>query len=37
MVAPSRSALRNRYRANPDADFEQNDKEGADGNDTIGF
>jgi hypothetical protein len=36
-VAPSRTALRNRYRANPDAYFEKNDNEGDDGNDKIGF
>jgi hypothetical protein len=36
-VVPYRKALRNRYRANPDAYFEQNDKEGDDRNEKIGF
>jgi hypothetical protein len=36
-VVPSRTSLRTRYRANPEAYFEQNDKEGDDGNDKIGF
>jgi hypothetical protein len=36
-VVPYRKALRNRYRANPDAYFEQNDKEGDDENEKIGF